>query len=313
MVKVSVIVPVYNGVKFIDLCANSLLQQTYDNFEIIFVNDGSTDQSYEMLKQYQDKSSHSIQIVNKENGGQASARNLGIHKAIGEFVCFVDIDDYVSEFMLEKLVKVQEETESDIVWCDAYLIKNKEIVGTLDANMLQNNDICKKYMLNNAGPWRKLIRRSLIIENNLMFPLIRFYEDIAIVPAYGTHTNKIAYVKEPLYNYVLHEGSTMHQINYNSKLECIFEAMEYLKEKCNHKYQEEIEYIYIDHLLHAASLRFFTFEEGIKMLDKIVRVMNDTFPNWSKNKYFKKRYWKYRLICKLFYRKQYRMLKLILK
>lgn len=313
MVKVSVIVPVYNGVKFIDLCANSLLQQTYHNFEIIFVNDGSTDQSYEMLKHYQDNTDLSIEIINKENGGQASARNLGIQKANGEFVCFVDIDDYVNEHMLEKLVKAQVETESDIVWCNAYLVKNNENIGTLDANMLRNENVCKEFMLNNAGPWRKLIRKSLLINNDLIFPLMRFYEDVAIVPAYGVYTDKITYVKDPLYYYVLHEGSTMHQLTYNKKLECIFEAMEYLKEKCNDNYQEEVEYIYIDHLLHAASLRFFAFNEGKIMLNKVVQVMSEQFPRWNKNTYYKKRDWKYQLICKLFYHKRYGILKRLLK
>lgn len=313
MIKVSVIVPVYNGVKFIDLCANSLLQQTYHKFEVIFVNDGSTDQSYEMLKHYQNNTDLSIQIINKENGGQASARNLGIQKANGEFVCFVDIDDYVSEHMLEKLVKAQEETESDIVWCNAYLVKNNENIGTLDANMLRNENVCKEYMLNNAGPWRKLIRKSLLINNDLIFPLMRFYEDVAIVPAYGAYTDKITYVKDPLYYYVLHEGSTMHQLTYNKKLECIFEAMEYLNEKCNDNYQEEVEYIYIDHLLHAASLRFFAFDEGKIMLNKVVQVMSEKFPRWNKNTYYKKRDWKYQLICKLFYHKKYGILKRLLK
>lgn len=313
MIKVSVIVPVYNGVKFIDLCINSLLRQTYHDFEIIFVNDGSTDQSYEMLKHYQESTNHQIQIINKENGGQASARNLGVQNANSEFVCFVDIDDYVNEHMLEKLVEAQERTESDIVWCDAYLVKNNENIGTLDANMLRNENVCKEYILNNAGPWRKLIRKSLLLDNDLIFPLIRFYEDVAIVPAYGTYTEKIAYVNEPLYYYVLHEGSTMHQITYNKKLECIFEAMEYLNEKCKGNYQEELEYIYIDHLLHAASLRFFAFDEGKKMLDKVVQVMNEMFPKWSKNKYYKKRDWKYQLVCKLFYCKRYGVLKILLK
>lgn len=313
MIKVSVIVPVYNGVKFIDLCANSLLQQTYHNFEIIFVNDGSTDQSYEMLKHYQDNTDLSIEIINKENGGQASARNLGIQKANGEFVCFVDIDDYVSEHMLEKLVKAQEETESDIVWCNAYLVKNNNNIGMLDTNMLCNENVCKEYMINNAGPWRKLIRKSLLINNDLIFPLMRFYEDVAIVPAYGVYTDKITYVNDPLYYYVLHEGSTMHQLTYNKKLECIFEAMEYLNEKCKGDYREELEYIYIDHLLHAASLRFFAFDEGKVMLNKVVQIMSEQFPRWNKNTYYKKRDWKYQLVCKLFYHKRYGILKRLLK
>lgn len=313
MVKVSVIVPVYNGINYIDRCVNSLLHQTFHDFEIIFVNDGSTDQSYDMLKRYQDTTNHLIQILNKKNGGQASARNLGLQKANGDFICFVDIDDYVSENMLEKLVEKQERDKSDIVWCNAYLVKNNTFIGTLDENMIQSDDVIKNYMLNNSGPCRKLILKSLLINNDLTFPLIRFYEDVAVVPAYGTYTNKISYIDEPLYFYVLHEGSTMHQVAYNKKLECIFEAMEHLKRKCDINYQYELEYIFIDHLLHAASLRFFDFNEGIIQIEKISEIMKNEYPKWNQNKYYKSRSFKYKFICNLFYKKRFSILKLLLK
>lgn len=317
MVKVSVIVPVYNAVKHIDKCLKELLNQTYQNYEVIFVNDGSSDDSLKMLEDYA-STNDKITIFSKENGGQASARNVGLTKAQGEFICFVDIDDHVSIDMLEKLMEMQEKENADIVWCNSYVEKENQIIGRLDDDIVENQNPIKKYILNNNSPWRKIIRKDLLIRHDLYFPMIRFYEDIAIVPTYALYTNKIAYVNEPLYYYVLHEGSTMHQQKYTTKLECIFKALDYMKSKFLNsgkfkKYEKEIEYLYVEHLLHAASLRFFKFEEGKESLKKIVKIINTDFRQWKQNVYYKNKGWKYKLVCNLFYYEKYKLLKLLLK
>lgn len=313
MVKVSVIVPVYNAEKYIKRCVDSILRQTYRDFEVIFVNDGSTDNSLFLLEKYQKNSEINIRIISQENSGQAMARNKGICEATGEFICFIDIDDYVCENLLEKLIVNQEETSADIVWCDAYVVREGKIEGTLDQNCIIYPNDTINYMLKNASPWRKIIRKTLLIEHQLYFPKIRFYEDFAVVPAYAIYTNRISYINKSLYYYDLHEGSTMHQTFYNKKLECIFDAMRYLKSKCDGQYQMEIEYLCIDHLLHAASLRFFQFDEGKDMLIKVADLMKEEYPNWQNNSYFKKKDWKYKLVCKLFYNRKYKILGLLLK
>lgn len=317
MIEVSVIVPVYNAEKYIKRCVESLLAQSFREFEIIFVNDGSTDKSKDMLMQYKEESI-SIRIVDKENGGQGSARNAGIKEAKSEFLVFVDIDDYVKEDMLLKLYEKQRKTNADIVWCDALKVKADESLGTLDQDVNWTKNDINDYFLNNASPWRKLIRTSLIKENDLYFPNIRFYEDVAVVPAYGLYAKIIAYVSEPLYYYDLHEGSTMHQVKYDKRLECVFEALDILKKhyvdsNISNGYHDALEFIYIDHLLHAASLRFFMFDEGKKELDKIVEVFKKDYPKWMNNVYYKQKGLKYRIICYLFYKKQYWLLNKLLK
>lgn len=317
MVKVSVIVPVYNAERHIEKCVKELLHQTYRNYEVIFVNDGSTDNSVEMLKKYRELDVPTI-ILSKENGGQATARNLGISKASGEFVCFVDIDDHICEDMLERLVEAQEKTNADLVWCDAFVEKNGQIIGTINKNMEARKDEIVQFLLNNASPWCKLVRKKLLVENNLFFPQIRFYEDVAVVPSYALYADVISYVDKPLYYYVLHEGSTMHQPVYTPKLECIFDSFENLKSLFVETgkdvfYQNEMEYLYIEHMLHAASLRFFKFKEGKRQLDKIVTVFEEHFKQWKKNPYFKEKGWKYKLVCTLFYYKKYAILRLLLK
>ncbi|MFV0380803.1 MAG: glycosyltransferase family 2 protein [Breznakia sp.] len=313
--EISVIIPVYNAEKYIDRCLTSLLAQHFPSFEIIFVNDGSSDDSRKMLMQYRGKGIP-IRIIDKENGGQGSARNLGIEKACGEFLCFVDIDDYIHPDMLLRLYEKQKLTKADIVWCDAFKRKGESFCETLDKNVKWTGDEYKDYLLNNASPWRKLIRTSIIKDHNLYFPNIRFYEDIAVVGAYGLYAKHIAYVKEPLYYYDLHEGSTMHQKQYDKRLLCIFEALDYLRKQFakpqqTEVYAKELEYLYIDHLLHAASLRFFAFRDK-KSLEKIVKILQKIYPKWCKNRYYQQKRWKYKLLCFLFYKKHYGILKRIL-
>ena len=311
MPQISVIVPVYNAENLIQKCAESLKAQSFRDFEIVFVNDGSNDHSLSML---QNVSSDMIdvKIITQNNRGQAVARNQGIEISRGEFICFVDIDDFVEPMMLEKLWKKQNETNADIVWCDAYIIKEDKQIGRLDQDMMKTDRIFVNYILNNAGPCRKLIRKSIITKNDLFFPKIRFYEDVAVIPAYALYADKIVYLEEPLYDYVMNEGSTMHQAGYNKSLEDIFASMEYLRSYFNghgeNEYQECLEFIHIDHLLHAASLRFFKYKEGIKQLDLICKTMQHEYPNWEKNHFYKQKDWKYKLVCKLFYKRQYWLL-----
>lgn len=316
MPKISVIIPVYNAVSYIPQSLPCLMNQTMRDYELIFINDGSFDQSEELLRDWQ-KKDHRIKIISQENSGQAIARNKGIEVACGEYICFIDIDDVVSIHMFERLYQKAKAECADIVWSNARIIKGNQIQGYLDDDAIWTGSMRKDYLLNNASPWRKLIKTDLIKKHKLFFPHFLAYEDLAIVPLYGLFANKICYIEEALYDYKKHDGSTMHQLTYHKKMECIFECVQFLqegfKEKQKQKYQAELEYLLIDHLLHAASLRFFEFEEGKKQLDHIIMIMKNDYPNWKKNSYFKKKDWKYRFICYLFYHKQYWFLKYLLK
>ena len=117
-IKVSVIVPVYNVEKFIDKCLNSLVNQTLKEIEIIVVNDGSPDNSQKIIDEYVKKYPDKIKSFIKENGGQGSARNMGMEKAVGEYISFVDSDDWLDLDTLEKMYFLAKKDKSDIVICD---------------------------------------------------------------------------------------------------------------------------------------------------------------------------------------------------
>ncbi|OCN05575.1 hypothetical protein A4S06_08395 [Erysipelotrichaceae bacterium MTC7] len=314
--KISIVVPVYNAEKYLVDCLESLVNQTYQDYEIVAINDGSTDQSKVILDQYA-KTYDSMVVYHQENQGQAKARNKGVELARGEFICFVDSDDAITLDALTQLVSKQEEHNDDIVWCNAKTVR-VQTEGLLDEHLIYHADSNKLYFLNNTGPWRKMIRKSLIMDHQLEFPTFARYEDIAVMPALACVARRITYLDAPLFLYNMHDDSLMHQSTYSPKLDAIFGAMEYLREvvirlDAVETYQQELEWLYIEHLLHAASLRYFPFTEGKSGLTKIVDIMKTQYPDWKKNPYYQTRDWKFKLICRLFYKKRYGLLRILLK
>ena len=313
--KISVIVPIYNTEAYLDKCINSLLNQTLKDIEIILINDGSKDNSEKIVEKYLDKYNNIIKYHKKENEGQGIARNYALNLAKGEYVTFVDSDDYIEDTMLEKLYNKAKEDDADIVSLGGFIeIRNNEFIN-IPFGFNENNPH-KKYILNNSGPCGKIIKKEIITKNNLFFPKLRAYEDIAVVPLWGLYSKKISFIEESLYYYLIHEGSTMKQIEYNDKLTHIYKSLDNLYEKfkknSNDKYNEELEWLYIEHLLHAASLRFLKFDkkEEVKKINKIIK---ERIPKWNKNKYYNKQSIKYKIVCTLIYKEKFNLLKLILK
>lgn len=315
MIKISVIVPVYNCEKYIKKCLDSLVNQTLKDIEIIIINDYSTDNTHEIINEYLKKYKKIKYINNDKNIGQGESRNKGIAIAKGTYISFVDGDDYIDVPMLEKLYNKAIENDFDIVCTDG-LIETDGKNNIEKKNILNHFEPHKNYIINNSGPVGKIIKLDLIKNNNFYFPKLRAYEDIAVVPLWGIYSKKISFINESMYYYLIHDGSTMKQIEYNDKLTHIYEALDNLFCKLNSKqkieYKSELEWIYIQHLLHAASLRFYKFSKYDE-IKKIIIIIKDKFPNWNKNKYYKKQGLKYKIVCNLIYHKQFKLMKLILK
>ena len=171
-----------------------------------------------------------------------------------------------------------------------------------------NEDITKNFVLSSATPTFKLIKTDLIKKSDFIFPNLRAYEDIAIVGSLALYTNKISYLKKSFYNYYIRIGSTMNLEKYDNKMENIFDSFEIISKRFKNKYNEEIEFLYIQHLLHDASLRFLKYKEGKNGFNKIIKIIKNKYPNWYNNRYFKKQSFKYKLMCFLIY---YKMCKII--
>lgn len=305
MTKVTVIIPVFNGEKYIKTCLDSVLKQTLQEIEIIVINDGSTDKTQEILESYQNQYKDKIKIIKKENEGQGKARNVGIDLSNGEFLTFVDADDEIAPNMLQNMYESLKKEDADVAICDYYEIyeKNKVLKKAIPQ---RQNDIKRDYIVSVAGPCNKLIRTEILTKNQLYFMKTGAYEDISIIPLLGLYANKIVYVEEPLYNYYIRQGSTMRQNEFNNKLLSIYEVLEHLtaefrKTGLLEDYKEELEFIYIKHLLYAGSGRFLEYKEGKYQIKKIVEIMRNKYPKWRENQYYKKQSKMFKLNCEIFY------------
>lgn len=313
MIKVSVIVPVYNVEKYLKKCVESLINQDFREYEIIFINDGSKDNSQKIIDEYKTKFPDIIHSYIKENAGQGSARNLGVEQSKGKYICFVDSDDYVKPNFLSECYKYISENNLDIVVFDFYkTYENKNDDEYCKGMLSYSDDNVKNYIISNPSPCNKMFNKDLWIRNNFQFLEKTIYEDLELIPTFAKYTSKIGYLQSPLYYYLIREGSTMHLPKYNSKLCDIFKVVGNLKENLRNMFKEELEYIYITNLLHGAGLRFIKYKEGIDNIKEISDIMKLYFPNWTNNKYLKHNSLKYKIVCYLIYKKYFKLLRMLL-
>ena len=209
---ISVIVPVYNVEKYIEKCLKSLVEQTLKNIEIIIVNDGSTDNSKKIISKFAEKYSN-IKYYEKTNGGLSSARNYGIKYANGEYVAFLDSDDYVEKNLYELMYKKALQENSDMVECDfiwEYYGKNGDIVKTKKDKRKKFKTL-NQYVKNaRVVAWNKLIKKQIIDDFNIRFPEGLIYEDIEFFYKLFPHLNKISYVNIYGIHYVQRNGSILN-------------------------------------------------------------------------------------------------------
>ena len=308
--KVSVIVPVYNVEKYLRKCLDSLVNQTFSDYEVILVNDGSTDNSQNIIDEYASKYP-CIKSLKKDNGGMSSARNVGLDVATGDYYAFVDSDDFVELDFLEKMYNKAIKEESDVVICDYYAL-NEEEKRMIKCHMNFSPEQKREYLLSPPMVWSKLIKKDIL--KKVRFKEGIYYEDLDICVRMIPFINRVSFVDEPLYDYYLqHSGSIMTQKTFNVHLLDIFSVLEDARQVLQVDYYREIEYIYITHLLRTATLRFLDYPKTKEYLIKINKTMENTFPNWKENEYYNKCSTKVKLICFLAIHRMYGILKIIKK
>lgn len=235
-IKISVIVPVYKVEKYLRKCVDSILAQTYKDFEVILVDDGSPDNCGKICDEYAKKDKR-IKVVHKENGGLSDARNVGIKNAKGEYLSFIDSDDYVSPDFLEVLYRLANQNNADISVCEAVIVKedqnaqfnNIEKYELMDKNLaLVEMIYFRKFSVNT---WNKLYKKELFDE--ILFPKGLLYEDLATTYKLVDKSNKVVYTPAKLYAYVQRGGSIMGQTGYKmkkDKVEIVDEMTDYFAE-----------------------------------------------------------------------------------
>lgn len=233
--KISIIVPVYKVENYLDKCVESILNQTVKDFELILVDDGSPDNCPKICDEYLLKDSR-VKVIHKENGGLSDARNAGIKEAKGDWLSFIDSDDFIAPDMIETLLSNAENENADIAVCDAVLFKDGEKPAFTDSTKktVMDSTEAQGKMINErlfvVNTWNKIYKKSLF--DDITFPKGKLYEDLATTYKLLDKSKKVVYINGKKYAYLQRATSIMGQTGYKmkaDKVEIVAEMIDYYK------------------------------------------------------------------------------------
>lgn len=298
MAKVSIIVPIYNTEEYLRACLDSITAQTLQQIEILLINDGSTDSSLEIMEEYQKRYPDKIQIHTKKNGGQATARNLGIKLSTGEYIGFVDSDDYIEKTMYEDMYNKATAEGLDYVECDYRYLKvlqngqKKELPTYGHVRAYRT----KQEMFLNplVSPWNKLYRGEILRSLETPFPEGYIYEDTSFFLKTIPHIGTYGFLPEKYVCHFLRGNSTMNA-NKSRRVADIFpvlqDALDYYEQKGYlQEYKLELEYLCVKILLCSSLQRIAAIgDKGLRkeQLAMTREMIEKNFSHYRKNPYFK--------------------------
>lgn len=240
---ISIIVPVYNVESYLERCIESILNQSFKEFELILVNDGSTDGCKDICNEYKTKDKR-IKVIHKENGGLSSARNAGLDIARGKYIGFVDSDDFINKDMYKTLFNTIQDNNSDMIICDYYKVNEDDInkfrnikcscenIEVKNLNKLESIDNLfltgEKFIF----AWNKLYKRELF--NDLRYEKGRIYEDEYLAHRILYKCNKVSIIEAKIYYYVQRKGSLINSpftVRRFDKVYAIKDRVDFLREK----------------------------------------------------------------------------------
>lgn len=297
MSKISVIIPVYKVEKYLDKCIQSVINQTYKNLEIILVDDGSPDNCGKICDRYAENDNR-IKVIHKQNGGLSDARNVGLKSATGDYIGFVDSDDYISEYMYEKLYELITINNTDVSCCGVSLCTETSIrpQAIAEQTFVCNNEEAFQYMLEgknmvNIWVWCKLYKRELF--EKVSFEKGKRYEDVFFMNELVQNIKTMAVTTHPYYYYYITRNDSITASNFVTQDMDIISGYNICKKICtdffpNLKKQSEFRYIWAYfHILDKMILnkkvykKTYSFKYTISFLKRnIFRIL--------KNKYFTK-------------------------
>ena len=263
MPKLSIIVPVYNVEKYIDTCLRSLTQQTLQDIEIIIVNDGTKDKSENIIEKYVKENPTKIKYYEKENGGLSSARNYGLKYATGEYISFLDSDDYVEINMYEEMYNLAKKENVDMVECD--FIWEWEYGKKIFDKRREYKSKEEMMRKPRVVAWNKIYRREIINKYKITFPEGLIYEDMEFFYKLLPHLNRVSYINKYFVHYIQREDSITNK--QTEKIEDIFKILDkifdyYKEQNIYSKYEKALKYMSIRILLGSSMKRIFKIKNS---------------------------------------------------
>ena len=303
MVKFSLVVPVYNVEKYLAKCLDSVVYPGLSEYEIIIVNDGSTDSSPELCREYAEKFPELIKVITTENGGLGAARDVGIDAARGKYIAFLDSDDYLSPNAVPEMLETLDQ-DFDILFFDSRSVNEagrllKYIQGCSREGEFTLESF-PELLFEMPSAWNKIYRRSLFTENRIYYPGRVWYEDMYVTFRLYTHSKKLLSVHRPWHNYLQRSGSITNNKNTERNLEIIpaVNAMldAFRAAGLYDRYSSPLEFAAFHHEVITSIVRVNLADRKSNVQKKLFEDYKQKFPDYLQNPYIKKMSGKYKLI-----------------
>lgn len=312
--SITVVVPAYNVEQYLSKCLDSILAQDFENFEIIIVNDGSTDHSLDIAKEYEENYPDSVRVISQLNKGLGGARNTGIKNAKGKYILFVDSDDMINPNMFTTLYNEIVAADADMIFFGIeYIDENGKILNRRtefnEERLIFQLDEQPYIFAKDSYIWDKMYKTSLFRDNNIFFPERSWYEDLKTGPKIILHAKKMIFVKKIFYKYLQRQGSIMHNSNVDKNIDMIYaveDVINYYKTQgAFEKFYDQLEFLTIFHVMTLCTLRVASDLPGHPLLKQFYDFTEQNFPGFKKSKTIKELSPKYRVIFKISVLRQY--------
>ena len=274
---VSIIVPIYRVETYLRRCVDSILKQTYKDIEVILVDDGSPDNCGKICEELALNDCR-IRVIHKKNGGLSSARNAGLQIAKGEYICFVDSDDWIAENYVECLLRTIFSYNADMSACNLQKIHDGDEQQTKQSDKVDLIDdekyLCALTESSFAGyAWNKMFRAAIIESNSLHFDEQIFNgEDLPFVLEYLQYCNKVAYIKNVLYYYYIRPGSITTTVGFSDKQYTIIYAREKVLQIISRVDSECVDTVICGYLFHLIKMKYQLYPKRKAYMEKYVEV-----------------------------------------
>jgi len=302
MKKVSIILPTYNVAQYLDRCISSLQNQTYPDIEFLFINDGTPDNSVEIIEKYAENDGR-IKCYSKKNGGAADSRNYGLQFVTGAYIMFLDPDDWLELTAVADLVAILEQKNADMavgrykrVYEQKQSFAEKLYKFQRGLNISPNGDTLAtnpRILIDMyPAPWGKIYKKAIFDDEEVRFPVGYWFDDLIFTSKFLHKFGKMVFLDKEIINYAIRPGSYM--TTNDSRIFDMFDLMDmvldyYRNYNIFEQYYSELESFYIQHVLIGMSYRVIVSKtiDNKTGFTKIIEKCRERFPNFMQNKYLK--------------------------
>lgn len=308
----SLIVPIYGVEEYLPKCIESVLTQTCRDFELLLIDDASPDRCGEIIDDYAARYPDLVFAIHQENGGSGAARNHGIRLARGEYLLFIDGDDYVDPTLLADVKAEIDRTNADLVLFGAHVErngkKNGELHDTIPCGEICSVETHRELFFGISAPWSRAYRKTLF--EGIEFASKVWYQDIRVVKKINTIAKTVVRLGKPYYHYIQRDGSALNNKNAKRNIEIIWAFDDILSwfrnEGLFEKYRQELMYLTIEHVFVTASVRVALIDRKHPLIAQFREYLEKEFPDFRECKYLpqlgRNRLLVYRLLLKKRYR-----------